>query len=287
MLFMFCFTSPPIMKNLYTAFMAIALTQLLSTQISFAQTTSLKPAPANVSIDGSLSEWGDTLSYTNPETGINYSIANDKTNLYLVVKTDDPAQQNAILARGLTLGIDPKGRKKETFSVSFPVQDDGNAEIAPNPTDQQKKQEIVQTKLERIKADGFKDVENDVFTQQNLYGFKVAINYDAHENLIYEEQIPLSLFHADINPKTEWAFNIKLNKSDQIDKKPSGDSSNPTPGGGGGRHGGGGGMGGAGGRHGGGGGMGGGRGGSGNSSGSHDSEGKSVDFWAKYTLVKE
>lgn len=279
----------PVMKNIYSILTAIVFAQALFASNSFAQTTSLKPAPANIKIDGSLSEWGDSLSFTNPETRLRYTLANDKDNLYLAVKTDDPVQQHAILAWGLTLGIDTKGHKKTAYTVLFPYHDD-DAALAFNPTEQEKKQEITEMKLKRIQAEGFKDVEVDVFTQENLYGFRVAVNYDEHGNLIYEEQIPLKLFHADINSKTEWAFNIKLNHPEPTDKKPAeGENSNASMGGlgsRGGMGGGRGGMGGGGGRRGGmGGGMGGGRSNFGGATGSHDSAPKSVDFWAKYTLA--
>lgn len=275
------------MKSIHSTFIAIAIVQLLSLSAAFAQITSLKAAPAKVIIDGSLAEWGDSLNFTNPETQMHYTLANDKENLYLVVKTDDPVQQHAIIANGLTLGIDTRGHKKKSYTVLFPYQED-DTKFDINPTDQEKKQAITELKLKRIQAEGFKDVEVDVFTQENLYGVRAAINYDEHGNLTYEEQIPLKLFHTDINPKTEWAFNIKLNHPEPTDKKPAdGEKAEAPTGGRGGRGGmGGGGRGGmgGGGRH--GGGMGGGgRGGYDGSAGNQASAPKGVDFWAKYTLA--
>jgi len=270
------------MKNIYSTFIAIALLQLVSGTNSFAQTVSLKPAPAKVTIDGNLTEWGDSLNFTDSETGLRYTIANDKDNLYLVVKTNDPMQQRAILTDGLTFGIDTKGHKKTSYTVLFPYQESDD-KLSFNPTEQEKRQTINELKLKRIQAEGFKDVEVDVFTQENLYGVRVAVNYDEQGNLIYEEQIPLKLFHTDINPKTEWAFNIKLNHPQQTAKKPddSGEGNQTAMGGRGGRGGGRGGMGGGGGR----GGMGGGRGNFGGNTGNHASAQKGVDFWAKYTLA--
>lgn len=277
----------PDMKSICPAFTAITIILFLSVNTSFAQTGSLKPAPAKVIIDGSLAEWGDSLNFTNPETNLHYSLANDKENLYLVVKTNDPLQQHAIISNGLTLGIDTKGRKKTSYTVLFPYQDD-DVPMPFNPTEQEKKQAITELKLKRIQAEGFKDIEIDVFTQENLYGIRAAINYDEHGNLIYEEEIPLKLFHTDMSPKTEWAFNIKLNHPEPAAKKPAeGGENNETAmngrsGRGGGMGGGRGGMGSGGGRR---GGMGGGRGGFGGAGGNSSSVQKGVDFWAKYSLA--
>lgn len=196
--------------------------------------------------------------------------------------------QHSILQNGITLSIDPKGRKKSTYSVTFPVQDDHADAFVATETLQAKKRDANMTKLKRIKADGFKDVENDVFTLQNTYGFRVAIDYDDHGFLVYEEVVPLALFHADDAKKNEWAFDIKLNEPQIAANKESGEQNSNEGGsrgmGGGGRRGGG--MSGGGGR----GGMSGGRGGAGggqyaNSQQHSPSEPKSVDFWSKYSLA--
>jgi hypothetical protein len=109
MLFKFIRSNLPIMKKTYSYFFAAFIVQLLGVNICFAQTINLKPAPMHITIDGSLSEWGDSLSYYNNETQINYTLANDKDNMYLVLKTIDPIQQFRILSAGVTLSIDPKG----------------------------------------------------------------------------------------------------------------------------------------------------------------------------------
>jgi uncharacterized membrane protein YgcG len=273
------------MKITHLCLIATAAIQLLLVPAGYTQTNNLKPAPANVVIDGSLQEWGDSLNYYNPETQLNYTLANDKDNLYLVLKTNDPTQQYSILTWGVTLGIDTKGHKKSTYNVTFPVQEQNGQGIDNDNASGDKKLAIGLSKLKRIKADGFKDVESDVFTLQNTYGFRIAIDYDKRGFLVYEEVIPLKLFHADELKKTEWAFDIKINAPQPTANKTSDDSEKSTGmggrGGGAGGHRGGG-MGG-GGR----GGMGGGHGGQYGGSGEHrNGAPKAVDFWAKYVLAK-
>ncbi|MDB4925712.1 hypothetical protein [Mucilaginibacter sp.] len=267
--------------------------QLLHANLCNAQITTLnlKPAPENVTIDGSLKEWGDSLSYYNSETGLNYALANDKDNLYLVLKTSDPVEQSKILTSGITLSIDTKGKKKSTYSVTFPVQEGIVPPSVAGNTLQEKKLEAGLAKLKKIKADGFKDVEYDFITLENTYGFKIAINYDDHGFLVYEEAIPLTLFHADELKKNEWMFNIKINGFQKPEKKDGDDQANNSSMGGGGRggRGGGGGRGGAGGggRGGAGGGSGGhGRGAANDDAASNNPAFKSADFWGKFNLAK-
>lgn len=244
----------------------------------------LKSAPVNIVVDGSIKEWGDSLSYYSPEERLNYAITNSKDTLYLAVKIYDRSEIMRVLNAGLTFTIDPKGKKKETYSLTYPLNvQGGSIPFNHNPGEneevsQEERTELLQEKLTRlrgIKVVGFKDVEDEMITTSNTYGIQTAVNYDSAGNLIYEEAIPLKFFHAD--NKAEWAFNIRINGIQR--PKPTDSSTDENAGGSGGRRGGmGGGMGG--GRH------GGGRhadGQSGNEAGGEMA--KSVDFWGKFYLA--
>ena len=258
----------------------------------------LQAPPAGVTIDGDLNEWGDSLRYYNEDQKLYYTLANDKDNLYMAIRINDRSEQRRILGAGLTLSIDTKGKKKESFSVTFPI--GGKPDMAPDDDTQsldgskpntvdnhEEKMKANMTKLRQLKVTGFKDVESELITTANTYGFKVAIDFDKDGNLIYETAIPLSLFHAEDIGKNEWAFNIRINgivRPAQKHNDEDGGAENQ------GRSGRGGGMG--------GGGMGGGRGmrggGSrgmrGGSAGGESSDrselSRSVDFWEKFFLAK-
>lgn len=253
-------------------------------------------------IDGNLNDWGDSLRYHNEEKKLNYTLANDGDNLYAVIRVNDRSEQMRILNAGITLSIDTKGKKKETFKMTFPLRYPGttpeftppkqgdNGEVTKEDRDELMRERI--TNLRSIKVEGFKDIEYDMITTSNTYGFKAAVNYDADGNLVCEAAIPLKFFHADNPSKSEWAFNFKINGI----QKPTmnADGGGDMQGGGGGRGGrggmGGGGMGG--GRGGMGGGGRGGRGGGGMARGGDNSGNdrsaifKSEDFWEKFYLAK-
>jgi uncharacterized membrane protein YgcG len=276
-------------------FIAVSL-QLAAISFCSAQSNkntiaTLQAPPAKIAIDGDVKEWGDSLRYYNTEKRINYSIANTKDTLYMAIRVNDRSEQMRILHAGITFTIDPKGKKKETYSITFPLNVGGSISLPepkkddiPSEVTQEDREELMRqriTNLRGIKVVGFKDIETDMITTSNTYGFQTAVNYDDKGYLICEAAIPMSFFHAEGMDKNEWAFNFKINGI-QHKQKPDGEQGEGGEGRGGRGGMGGGGMG------------GGGRGGRGG--GGHKSEAlggdapselsKSEDFWEKYYLAK-
>jgi hypothetical protein len=180
-----------------------------------AQTITLKAPPANIVIDGKSEEWGDNLTYFNAEKKLHYTIANDKTNLYLVIKTDDPVQQFNILSSGITFSIDPKGRKKSTYYTTFPLKGLENTN-GIDKTLKEKKLMADIAQLSKIEVKGFKDISDGQINFENTFDIKTDIDIDDKGFLIYEEAIPLNLFHANEFVASEWSYNIKLNGVKQL-----------------------------------------------------------------------
>ena len=288
------------MKTLFIPLLCIGPLQLFLPNITFAQNKAvanqLQPPPSNITIDGYLNEWGDSLRYYNQDKQLNYALANDQDNLYMAIRINDRSEQIRVLRAGLTLGIDTRGKKKETFTMTFPVGDQspqgmaetaqdlqsGNSDIKQEDHEELMKAKL--TKLREIEVTGFKDIESETMTTSNTYGFKVAIDYDKDGNLVYEAAIPLKFFHADDLFKNEWAFNFKINGITKPGQdKNSGNHDGMTRGGSGGL---GGGRGGGRGRMGGGRGSRMGGGGGNNAPVDHSELSKSVDFWEKYYLAK-
>src|SRR6185312_13145599 len=294
------FTPIDHMTRTIARLLSLCAIQLATISFCFAQNkpaqNTLQPPPAGITIDGDLKEWGDSLRYYNEDQKLYYTLANDKDNLYMAIRINDRSEQIRVFGAGLTLSIDTRGKKKETFSVTFPI--GGAPDMAPagenQPLDggtQQKNDEQTDkmranlTKLRQIKVTGFKDVESELITTSNTYGFKTAIDFDKDDNLIYEAAIPLKLFHDDEPAKNEWAFNFKINGLTKPGQKRA-ESDNGQQGGIG-RGGMGGGMGGGRGGRGGGRGMRGGGGNTGSQSTDHSELSKSVDFWEKFYLAKQ
>lgn len=284
---------------------ACTMGAMLAGHLASAQTKNpkemLAPPPANVKIDGSLDDWADSLRYYNEEKKLNYTLANDKDNLYMTIRVNDRTEQIRIMQAGITFGINTKGSKKDMYSLTFPGggQSGGLGAFSVHHADgqqptQEDRDEMAHarlTKLHDIKVTGFKSIEGDMITTTNTYGIKAAMNYDADGYLVCEMEIPFKLFDEFNAARKEWAFNFKINAMTR--PTPNGQGNGEGMSGGGMRGGmGGGGM--RGGR--GGGGMGGGmRGGRGGGMGAEHPDGaggsadraelfKSVDFWEKFWL---
>jgi hypothetical protein len=286
------------MKNPFPLSLVICSFQLTLTTICYAQTkpveNKLQPPPSNITIDGDLKDWGDSLRYYNQDKQLKYTLANDRDNLYLAIRVNDRSEQIRILRAGLTLSIDTRGKKKESFTMTFPVGDQSSPGLAEtarelrgvnNDVKQEDRDELIQarlTKLREIKITGFKDIESEIMTTSNTYGFKVALDYDKDGDLVYEAAIPLKFFHADDLSKNEWAFNFRINGiTGPGQNHENGEHDGLTRGGGGGGFGGAGRRGSRGGGH-------GGRveGGANQTPVDRSELSKSVDFWEKFYLAK-
>src|SRR3569833_685694 len=156
----------------------------------------LQAPSAGITVDGDLKDWGDSLRYYNADKKLYYSLANTKDTLYMAIRINDRSEQTRILYSGLTLSIDPRVKKKETFSVTFPLtmlrpetyaalemqQDTGK--LNEDARDEERKAKM--TKLSQMRVTGFKDVESDMITTSNTYGFKNALDFDKDGNMVNE-----------------------------------------------------------------------------------------------------
>ncbi|RZA04019.1 MAG: hypothetical protein EOP47_00445 [Sphingobacteriaceae bacterium] len=261
------------MKKIYSYLLCAIGIQTICTSAIFAQETALSlssPSTA-VIIDGNNKEWGDSLAYYNSENKLNYVIANDKQNIYLVIKTNDLVKQNYILSSGVTFSIDTKGRsKKSAFTVTFPKSVPEEPRRSA-PTLAENKQKVGILNFRKISVKGFKDINDEEISLPNIFDIKVAVNFDSKGYMIYEEAIPLELFNAAELTKNEWSYNIKLNPPAKPESMGSEISTAGLPSFAGGR------------------GNGGGRSGGGRGAGGNRptiEEQKPIDFWGKLKLAQ-
>lgn len=270
-------------------------------------------APANVKVDARLTDWGEQLQAYNKTVGVNYTLANDDKNLYLVIKATDQAITSKITAGGITLAINTEGKKSEenAYIISFPLVDanslrnqmssfrppagvTGGAGMQMDTAALDKMRKQAVKTFKEIKLVGFKDITDSVVSIYNEYGIKAGVDYDSKGAMICELAIPLKYFNTSAS-KPEFAYNLKLNGLDISAMINSMMAGGGFPGGGpgggnvvvvgggpggGGFGGGGGGFGGGGGGFGGGGRM---------PRGMGDMQGMTAptDFWGKYTLAKK
>lgn len=176
-----------------------------------AQTIAIKNSPVGVKIDGINGEWKGYEENVNEKSHVKYIISSDKDNLYLVVKTKDRKKQQNILGAGLTFSIDPNGKKKETFSITFPHPDMDDLSEFEHLDDANFKMRVASMDFKKIRAIGFAGISPLLDAQRNEQNIYAAIKSNDDGELVLEEAIPLKLFAADSSPAAEWAFNIKIN----------------------------------------------------------------------------
>lgn len=276
------------MKKIFRFLVCSAI--VLAANSSFAQET-IPVAPANLKIDGKLDEFSDSLANYDKSSKIHYAFAHDANNLYVFIKANGQQEQSKIMAAGISVSVNNKGKKKETSTVTFPVVDraammsemrnrggqgreGGEARTERTPEQraamrmEMRKRMLNQYK--EIKVSGLEGISMESVSIYNTYGLKAGINFDAQNNLIYELAIPLKL--VNVNLDNEIAINIKLNGIEIPENRGQGDGEGrPSGGFGGGGFGGGRSF---------GGGYGGGRYGGGEG-GDFSSMFTSTDFWVK------
>ena len=190
-----------------------------------------------IKIDGKLNDWNDTLQAFNRTTSLGYTIANDEKNIYLVIKSTDEANNNKLLAGGITFTLNTEGKKKdaEAFIVTFPVinitarpqgqrgqgmpgvqrqqgqggQVQGQSQGTDAAVIERRKQQLAQFK--EIKVFGFNEITDSLVSIYNEYGIKVAASYDIKGSLIYELAISLKSLDLKTDNQNELAYNIKIN----------------------------------------------------------------------------
>lgn len=244
-------------------------------------------------IDGNSAEWHEPLNNYNTATKLAFALANDQTNLYMVIESLDPATTSRMINGGITLNMNIAGKKKDGIKLRFlgmqpppplqrPDQNDTVTHHQPENGDH------LLHELKVIQVSGFKSIPDGILTIPNEKGLEIAAAFNKQGDYICELSIPLSSLDLKGNGLTAIAYNIKLNARGQ---GPERHGEKPDGSGGGGRRGGGmpgGGMGGGmgGGKPGGGGRHGGGMGRSGEGPGSPGEQSQASDFWIKFVMAR-
>lgn len=210
--------------TLNTLLLALLSLSVFAQKLPGTQETSVW-APANIKVDGKTTEWNDSYQAFNKTTNVYYTVANDKNNLYLVIKSTDQMNNNKIIGGGINLAINTANKKseKDAFVLIFPVIDFANLRNvmmqgmrgggAPGQSPDSAaiagmRKKVVST-FKEIKLIGFKDIPDSVISVYNEYGIKGYVDFDNKGALIIEMAVPLKSMN--ITPGSAFSYNIKLN----------------------------------------------------------------------------
>lgn len=193
---------------------------------------------SNIKIDGKVQEWPVPLKANNKNTGLAYSIANDNKNLYVVIQSTDINNNRKVLLGGITLSINPDGKKKvkDAYSITYPVvtsasrrqtftagrdgrtpgQPGGNSQFQQRTPEQRDSMQLAQGKLQLasakdIKVSGFKSITDSLISIYNEYGIKASATFDDKGVFTYEIAVPLEALSLSASNPKEFSYNISVN----------------------------------------------------------------------------
>lgn len=179
-------------------------------------------APANIKIDGKANEWPAEFKAFNKATLINYTMANNQENLYLVVQSDNRDVIGKILSGGITLIIKSrnKDQKLKPVSLTFPIIERMEKSEILN---MMKNKEVNQDSMlkavnarinlnsKEIKISGFQQLTDSTLSVYNEEGIKAASAADSKRSWTYELQLPVKYFSHLLDTNNAFDYKIILN----------------------------------------------------------------------------
>lgn len=158
-----------------------------------------------VTIDGLAPEY-QNFRYYDASSKIFYSFSNDRTNLYICLKTSDNAMQMKIMKAGMEIWIDTTSKAKKQTGILFPLADITKTNFGgaqPQMNNEGQKPDISRIKQNFFLAQtymqliGFKKATNGLSRLEDKSGIKVRMNWDSTNTLIYESIVPLKTFYRE------------------------------------------------------------------------------------------
>lgn len=166
-----------------------------------------------VTIDGKATEWKIPLDYFDDKTKLNFTVTNDKKNLYFCVRATEDETQKGIIRNGMQIWIDTTGGKKNQVGIQFPVierssdmqnyssrhldsyESAGSSTPMDNMVVANTLKKHYQGADKQIRLSGFTNATNGLAEEPNIYGIRACLNWDTNNVMIYEACIPFSTFY--------------------------------------------------------------------------------------------
>ncbi len=204
----FCITfKMPVMRNMYKLYLlsVIGFTGLLgacgTAKNSQQSGTAAKGAwqSNKLVIDGNDSDWTEPLRFQyNKKENFSYSVTNDQTHLYVLLRSGDENTQQRILRGGLTVLFNTHAVNDEhgAAGIVFPT---GNVPRKNSPLNGRQEfsnnKHIALSNAQDYSLFGFntvKTVENYDYGKENAEGIEVSVGLNPSGELVYEAAVPFT-----------------------------------------------------------------------------------------------
>jgi hypothetical protein len=181
------------------------------------QTSSIR-APANIKIDGKITEWDNKFQAYNHATDIFYTVSNDDAKLYLTIQAADKLVINKIMSGGITFTIQKSDKKtdKGGISIIYPLFDKSKKPFVPPTTKASQGESMMNVYNKSLDASkyigvtGIKTLDS-LITVYNTDGVRVAELFDNKMRYTYELAIDLKLLGLQVNDASKFAYHISIN----------------------------------------------------------------------------
>lgn len=175
----------------------------------------------DIVVDGRSMDWLDTLTYVE-EFNVSVGITNDTDYLYICAVVENPLVRMQVMRQGLTVWFDPKGGRKKTMGIRFPLGSQGMrerpAEFGEEP-DIEKLQRMFPMSFNELEILGPGRKEKRRMRKAEAKGIDVTMSVSSGK-LVYELKIPL-MNRSDrpyaINVQPGSSFGIGIETSPRID----------------------------------------------------------------------
>ncbi len=157
---------------------------------------------AQMSVDGTDFDWQDAFPAFEKKVAVDYAFKNDANFLYILFKFKDPKQfMSTISWTGMTVYLDPNGKKKKDYLINFRKKQITADEFIANLEAQQG--QLSQEDKDKIRANEFYvdhdvQVSNKKAKSQSLDGVEGIVpaifraNQSQDETYLWEIAIPLA-----------------------------------------------------------------------------------------------
>ena len=184
--------------------------------------------------DGNLDEWELPLRFSNSEHTFQYSVTNDKKNIYICIISDNQATQLRMLRSGINIYFDPKGEKNKNISLEFPVKKteentyNNSNPITASSTKNTEDELLLQSNY--YNTSGFANIENGQFNiEDKKSSIQVAIKLHNDSTLVYEAIVPINnIPGVDPYAKKSKNFSVGISVSYSPYVRDNGNSSRPS-----------------------------------------------------------
>lgn len=162
---------------------------------------SCTPAAAIV-IDGDPAEW-QVEWRTDSKGKFAYNICNDESNLYLRIRLSDEFTQRKVGLLGMTVYLNPKGKKMGKMGLKFPVAKDLEEFKRKAPKGQQSPAQLEELKMDLVRNEEVLELigfdKNPIVSSRVglMNGIEVTIKPGEHSTYVYEAKLPFKAFQID------------------------------------------------------------------------------------------